>query len=129
MTKKNQIKKQDLVVTRIIDAPVELVWKAWTDPECVMRWWGPKDYISPSCKIDFREGGNIYFVCARRKNRVVRICTQLAFTRRSCQWNALNSLRAWLTKTATVLIQLIWACLTSRRRCALRSSLNPKNAI
>ena len=37
------IKKQNLVVTRILDAPIELVWKAWTELEHVMRWWGPKD--------------------------------------------------------------------------------------
>ena len=56
--------KEDLVVTRIIDAPVELVWKAWTDPEQVMKWWGPKYYTSPSCKIDLREGGK-YVFCMR----------------------------------------------------------------
>ncbi len=55
---------EDLVVTRIIDAPVELVWKAWTEPERVMRWWGPKYYTSPSCKIDLREGGK-YLFCMR----------------------------------------------------------------
>lgn len=54
-------KKQDLVVTRIIDAPIEMVWKAWTDPKHVMRWWGPKDYTSPTCKIDLREGGKYIF--------------------------------------------------------------------
>ncbi len=56
--------KEDLVVTRIIDAPIELVWKAWTDPEQVMKWWGPKYYTSPSCKIDLREGGR-YVFCMR----------------------------------------------------------------
>jgi len=56
--------KQNLVVTRLIDAPVELVWRAWTEPEHVMRWWGPKDYTSPSCQIDFREGGK-YLFCMR----------------------------------------------------------------
>jgi uncharacterized protein YndB with AHSA1/START domain len=35
-------KKGDLVVSRVLDAPVEQVWKAWTDPGQVMRWWGPK---------------------------------------------------------------------------------------
>lgn len=59
--KENQAEKRDLVVTRIIDAPIEKVWKAWTDPEQVMRWWGPKDYISPACKIDFRVGGKYIF--------------------------------------------------------------------
>jgi uncharacterized protein YndB with AHSA1/START domain len=58
------VKKEDLVVTRIIDAPIELVWKAWTDPEHVKRWWGPKHYTSPACKIDLREGGK-YIFCMR----------------------------------------------------------------
>ena len=44
-------------VTRIFNAPVEMVWKVWTDPELVKRWWGPKYFISPVAKIDFREGG------------------------------------------------------------------------
>lgn len=55
------IEKQDLVITRVFDAPVEVVWKAWTDPEYVMRWWGPTRFTSPSCKIDFREGGKFVF--------------------------------------------------------------------
>jgi uncharacterized protein YndB with AHSA1/START domain len=55
---------QDLVITRIFDAPRPLVWKAWTDPKFVMRWWGPKGFTSPSCKIDFRVGGE-YFYCMR----------------------------------------------------------------
>ena len=58
------VKKEDIAVTRIIDAPLELVWKAWTDPEQVRRWWGPKDYTSPLCKIDLREGGQ-YIFCMR----------------------------------------------------------------
>jgi uncharacterized protein YndB with AHSA1/START domain len=49
--------KRDLVVTRVFDAPVELVWKAWSDPEQVMRWWGPDGFTSPTCRMDFREGG------------------------------------------------------------------------
>jgi uncharacterized protein YndB with AHSA1/START domain len=57
-------KKYDLVVTRIINAPVDVVWKAWTEPEHVMRWWGPQFYTSPSCKIDLREGGK-YLFCMR----------------------------------------------------------------
>ncbi len=61
--------KEDLVVTRIIDAPVELVWKAWTDPEHVMRWWGPKYYTSPSCKIDLREGGKFVFCMRAPENQ------------------------------------------------------------
>jgi len=55
------VEKRDLVITRVLDAPVELVWKAWTDPEYVMLWWGPTGFTSPTCKIDFREGGKFVF--------------------------------------------------------------------
>ena len=55
------LEKRDLVITRVFDAPVELVWKAWTDPNYVMRWWGPTNFTSPTCKIDFREGGKFVF--------------------------------------------------------------------
>jgi len=55
------VKKESLIVTRIIDAPLELVWKAWTEPAQVMRWWGPQYYTSPSCKIDLRVGGKYVF--------------------------------------------------------------------
>jgi len=48
---------KELTITRIFDAPRELVWKAWTEPERLMRWWGPRGFTSPVCKIDFRVGG------------------------------------------------------------------------
>src|ERR1700690_4072823 len=57
----NNLQEEDLGVTRIIDAPLQMVWKAWTEPEQVRRWWGPKNYISPICKIDLREGGRFIF--------------------------------------------------------------------
>lgn len=56
--------KQDIVITREYDYPVELVWKAWTDPTLVMKWWGPTNYTSPRCEIDLREGGK-YVFCMR----------------------------------------------------------------
>ena len=46
-----------MVVTRVFDAPRELVWKAWTDPKYVMQWWGPKGFTAPVCQMDFRVGG------------------------------------------------------------------------
>ena len=48
---------KQIEVTRTFSAPVEMVWKVWTDPELVKRWWGPKHFISAVAKIDFREGG------------------------------------------------------------------------
>ena len=53
-----------MVVTRVFDAPRELVWKAWTDPKYVMQWWGPKGFTAPFCEIDFRVGGKFRY-CMR----------------------------------------------------------------
>lgn len=61
---KDTTERKHIVLKRIYDVPLESVWKAWTDPEHVMRWWGPRGYTSPSCKIDFREGGR-YIWCMR----------------------------------------------------------------
>lgn len=49
--------RTDLVIERTVDAPVAAVWKAWTDPKMVQKWWGPKNYTAPVAKIDLREGG------------------------------------------------------------------------
>ena len=55
---------QELVITRSFDAPRELVWKAWTDPEWLKRWWGPQGFTVPSAKLDLRVGGK-YLFCMR----------------------------------------------------------------
>ena len=54
----------ELIISRLFDAPRELVWKVWTDPGFVVRWWGPKNFTSPSCRIDLRVGGS-YLYCMR----------------------------------------------------------------
>jgi uncharacterized protein YndB with AHSA1/START domain len=56
--------KNELVITRVFNAPRTLVWKAWTDPEHFKRWWGPKDFTSPACIIELRVGGTIHW-CMR----------------------------------------------------------------
>ena len=48
---------QELIIERTFDAPRALVWEAWTDPEQVQRWWGPRGFTTPFCKIDLRVGG------------------------------------------------------------------------
>jgi uncharacterized protein YndB with AHSA1/START domain len=50
-----------LVIERVFDAPVELVWKAWTEPERMARWFGPKGFTVPHCEIDLRVGGRVFF--------------------------------------------------------------------
>ena len=56
--------QREIVITRVFDAPRELVWRAWTEPEHFMRWWGPKDFTCPVAQIDLRVGGR-YLNCMR----------------------------------------------------------------
>ena len=60
----NHNETHDVVVTRRLDAPRERVWKAWSDPGEVTKWWGPHGFTSPMCRMDFREGGETH-VCMR----------------------------------------------------------------
>ena len=54
------IKDNDiLTITRVFDAPRELIWKAWTDPDYMKEWWGPKYFTSPVNKVDLRVGGKV----------------------------------------------------------------------
>ena len=50
---------QEFTITRVFDAPRELVWKAWTDPEQVTEWYGPRGISTPRSTIsmDVRPGG------------------------------------------------------------------------
>lgn len=64
--KKMPDKKNEIVITRIFDAPRELVWKAWTEPEHCKKWWGPNNFTTPYCEIDLRVGGK-YLNCMRSR--------------------------------------------------------------
>lgn len=56
--------ERELVITRIFDAPRQKVWKAWTDPDELRKWWGPKDFSAPHIRNDLRVGGK-YVFCMR----------------------------------------------------------------
>jgi len=56
--------EEAMTITGVFDAPREVVWRAWTEPEFLMRWWGPRFFTSPACKIDLRVGGK-YLNCMR----------------------------------------------------------------
>ena len=51
--------EQELVLTRVFDAPRGLVLKAWTDPKRVAQWWRPRGFTNPVCELDVRPGGAI----------------------------------------------------------------------
>jgi uncharacterized protein YndB with AHSA1/START domain len=57
---------REILGTRVVDAPRELVWEAWTNPEHVPQWLlGPEGWTVPVCEIDLRPGGAWHFVWRR----------------------------------------------------------------
>jgi uncharacterized protein YndB with AHSA1/START domain len=48
--------------TRILDAPRDLVWQAWTDPKHLAQWWGPDGFTTTTSAHDLRAGGVWRFV-------------------------------------------------------------------
>jgi uncharacterized protein YndB with AHSA1/START domain len=55
---------EDFVVTRTFDAPRALVWKAWTEPERLAQWWGPKGCTIRVVTLDVRPGGMFHYAMA-----------------------------------------------------------------
>lgn len=57
--------KEGLKLERTFNAPRELVWRAWTEPEHMKKWWGPKGFTAPVVRIDLRVGGK-YLSCMKQ---------------------------------------------------------------
>jgi len=59
MSEQFEMAERTIVIERELDAPRELVWRVWTDPDEVARWWGPEHFTTPREKIEFdlRPGG------------------------------------------------------------------------
>lgn len=58
MAQQNTTRKE-VTITRLFDAPRELVFRAWTDPKQLAQWWGPHGFTNPVCELDVRPGGTI----------------------------------------------------------------------
>lgn len=56
-----EVEERVLLMTRTFDAPRSLVFKVWTQPEHLARWWGPRDFTLISYKADVRPGGSFRF--------------------------------------------------------------------
>jgi uncharacterized protein YndB with AHSA1/START domain len=59
---KKTFAERDLTITRVFDAPREVVFKAWTDPKQLAEWWGPKSFTNPVCEVDPKPGGTLRIV-------------------------------------------------------------------
>lgn len=53
---------REIVITRVFDAPRERVFKAWTEPNQIEQWWGPKGFTTRVTKLDLRPGGQSCYV-------------------------------------------------------------------
>jgi uncharacterized protein YndB with AHSA1/START domain len=53
---------REIVFTRLFDAPRELVWEAWTDPQQVVQWWGPRGFTTTTHEMAVRPGGVWRFI-------------------------------------------------------------------
>lgn len=51
-----------VTLTRVYDAPRDLVWRAWTDPKHMAQWFGPRGFTSSVPELDGRVGGNLRIV-------------------------------------------------------------------
>src|SRR5262249_48557597 len=49
----------EMLISRVVLAPRELVWKAWTDPAQLSKWWGPRGFSCQRCELDLRVGGKL----------------------------------------------------------------------
>jgi len=57
--KKESSHNKELTIIRTFNAPRRVVFRAWTDPELLAQWWGPKDFTNPVCEWEARPGGAI----------------------------------------------------------------------
>ena len=55
--KKNDTKDREIRLSRTLNAPVDLVWEMWTDPEHIANWWGPDGFTNTIGTMDIRPGG------------------------------------------------------------------------
>jgi uncharacterized protein YndB with AHSA1/START domain len=52
-----KLESQEVVVTRLVNAPVAEVWQFWSQPDKIKQWWGPDHFEGAATRVDFREGG------------------------------------------------------------------------
>jgi len=57
----NTVSKDAVVIERIFEAPVALIWKMWTEPEHFKQWYGPRGFTVPVAELDVRVGGKHLF--------------------------------------------------------------------
>ena len=73
------ISKDAVVIERIFDAPVDLIWQMWTDPEHFKKWYGPKGFTVPVAELDLQVGGR-RLVCMSSPDGSMKMWTTGEYT-------------------------------------------------
>ena len=60
--KNNNAGNRELSISRVVNAPRELVWKVWTSPEHIKHWWGPSGFTNTISKMEVKPGGEWEFI-------------------------------------------------------------------
>lgn len=67
---KKDLENKKMYITREFEAPVEKVWRCWTEPELLDQWWAPEPYKTVTVKMDFRDGGRwLYYMISPEGNK------------------------------------------------------------
>src|ERR1700733_10924709 len=56
--KESNTADREIRISRLLNAPIELVWEVWTDPEHIKNWWGPNGFTNTITKMDVKPGGD-----------------------------------------------------------------------
>ncbi|TRX59197.1 polyketide cyclase [Fulvivirga sp. M361] len=59
---KLRIQGRTITVTRLFDAPIELMWRTWTEPNLIKHWWGPDGFTNTITKMEVKPGGTWEFI-------------------------------------------------------------------
>jgi uncharacterized protein YndB with AHSA1/START domain len=104
----NAAPRRELTITRIVDAPRELVWQAWTEPKHLAQWFGPRGFTNPVCEVDLRVGGILRVVMRSPQGtdhamkgifREVEAPKRLAFTNNAYDVDGTQLLEGFTTVT------------------------------
>ena len=57
MESNSSTKDREIIISRTLNAPVELVWEAWTNPEHIANWWGPNGFTNTISRMDVKPDG------------------------------------------------------------------------
>ena len=76
---KNTVSEDAIVIERTFDAPIDLIWQMWVDPEHFKKWYGPKGFTVPVADMDMRVGGK-RLICMESPDSSMKMWTSGEYT-------------------------------------------------